>query len=294
MEPLSIAAAALGRAADPAASEGIKVSGRLLERLVGPGVDELSQQWASHLRQKNLQRLLKKSDARAQGAAPGTVPPRLASQVFEAAQFADDELMAEYFSGVLSSSRDETGGNDAGVSWAALIARLSSDQIRLHYLIYSCIRPAAIARGVERVNKLHSEKVLIALTELLVGFQLSPNVVNRFADAIDGLMREGLIGDGYSYGPLQGVKEEYAKDMLLVAPFDRALRVGLSIHGMRLFVWGLGSGQIGIGEYINPTTVLQVVDASAALPIVPRAGLYEDFLQPVGSSGDAVDVAPGT
>lgn len=275
---MTAVAASLG--ADAVVAEGAKVGGRLLERLLGESVDVIGSQWAEGLRQKNLQRLLKKTEARASSANPGTVPPRHASQVFEAAQYADEELMAEYFSGVLASARNGSGGNDGGVSWSALISRLSSDQVRLHYLIYSTMRKYAFDSEFKRSNELHDEQVLLPLDETALACDFDSDHVNRFADAIDGLMRENLIATGYSYGPLEGVQEEYPKDKVLVAPFKTAIRIGLTVHGIRLFVWGSGHGQDGVNQYLNPSVEMNLVNADASPLVISKGGFYKDFLCP--------------
>jgi hypothetical protein len=280
MEPVGMTAVAASLGADAVVAEGAQVGGRLLERLLGESVDVIGSQWAEGLRQKNLQRLLKKTEARASSANPGTVPPRLASQVFEAAQYADEELMAEYFSGVPASARNGNGGNDGGVSWSALISRLSSDQVRLHYLIYSTMRKYAFDSEFELSNKLHDKKVLLPLDEILQACDFDSDHANRFADAVDGLMREGLIATGYSYGPLEGVQEEYPKDKVLVAPFKSAIRIALTVHGVRLFVWGSGHGQGGVDQYLNPSAEMNLVDADASPFIISRGGFYNDFLCP--------------
>jgi hypothetical protein len=283
MEPITTAvAASLG--AKEVVAEGSKVGGRLLERLLGESVDVIGSQWAEGLRQKNLQRLLNKTEARANSANPGTVPPRLASQVFDAAQYADEELMAEYFSGVLASARTGNGGNDGGVSWSALISRLSSDQVRLHYLIYSTIRKNAFDSNFKRSSELHDEKVLLPLADIIRACDFDSNHVNRFADAVDGLMRENLISTGYSYGPLDQVQEEYPQDKVLEAPFDRAIRVGLTVHGIRLFIWGLGHGQGDVDEYLNPSAEMNLVDADASPLTISSGGFYKDFLHPKGAN----------
>ena len=277
MDPVSTAAAMAARAVDPTAAEAAKVGGRLLERLVGPSVDALGLQWADRLRERNLVRLLRKTQAR-EGENPGTVSTRLAAQVFEAAQYADNEMVAEYLSGVLASSRAEGGGSDGGISWSALIARLSSDQLALHFQIYSSVREPLIYSQPENANKLHSVEVLIPLDELWESLNYGERGDVRLADAVDGLMREGLIGDGYAYGGMENVAVSSPQHgARLIAPFERGFRVIVSIHGIRLFLWGLGHGQGSIEQYIDPGVILEPAESESALATVTGAGIYQSF-----------------
>ena len=70
---------------------------------------------------------------------PGSIPPRVLKEVLDEGSFCDDPLTAEYFGGVLASSRSQVSRDDRGASWSALVARLSTYQVRSHFLIYRAI-----------------------------------------------------------------------------------------------------------------------------------------------------------
>lgn len=279
MDPSTVGAASVARATDATAAEAARVAGNLLTRLLGPSADVVGLQWANAVKQRNLARLLRKTEKRAEKEAdPGIANPRLASKVFEGAQYADDEVVAEYFSGVLSSSRDHEGKNDAGVAWSALISRLSSDQLKLHYLIYASLRDALIDTNPERVNSLNGVDVLLSLDDLFNsgGFSTVQNGAHRFSDAVDGLMREGLIEaqSGYAYGPIDSVKTSSRSYGAFVdAPFERGVRVAISIHGIRLYLWGMGIGHGDANQYTNRSVIIEPSEESGALKRV-RGGVY--------------------
>lgn len=65
----------------------------------------------------------------------GRVPPRVLKGILDDGSFCDDELTAEYFGGVLASSRSEVSRDDRAASLIALIGRLSTYQIRAHYIL---------------------------------------------------------------------------------------------------------------------------------------------------------------
>lgn len=287
MEPLSTAAVSAGvqaaKATDPFADEAAKAAGNLLTRLFGPSADVIGANWADRLRQRNMERLLKKTEKRAakreeDGFDPGFANPRVASQVFASAEYADSEVVAEYLSGVLASSRDTSGTSDAGVAWSAVVSRLSSDQLRLHYLIYAGARNRVIKQGFSRPNEAHSVEIILPLTPV---FDLAEMTPVAFADAIDGLMREGLIGDGYSYGPASGLfeRDTARANQTVEYPHVDGIRVTMSVHGIRLFVWGNGAGDKGIDAYLDPLTTLAAVDNP--LPVVEAMFVKDDVVRKI-------------
>jgi hypothetical protein len=60
--------------------------------------------------------------------------------IIEEGSYCNDKLAAEYFGGVLASSRTENGRDDRGARISKIIDSLSVYQLRTHYLIYSNIR----------------------------------------------------------------------------------------------------------------------------------------------------------
>lgn len=61
---------------------------------------------------------------------------RVARDVFFNGSFTDEAICAEYFGGILASSRSVDGKDDLGVFYTDIIKSLSSSQLKLHYIIY--------------------------------------------------------------------------------------------------------------------------------------------------------------
>jgi hypothetical protein len=124
---------------------GVKVLGPTAS-YVGEGIKE----WTER-RVANVQRVFKSAEDKlgAELDRPGAVPPRVLKAVLDQAQFAEDELVAEYLGGVLASSRSEVGRDDRAAATAALIGRLSSYALRTHYVLYAAARPAFVGAGVD-------------------------------------------------------------------------------------------------------------------------------------------------
>ncbi|SIS07737.1 hypothetical protein [Microbacterium sp. RURRCA19A] len=252
-----------GQFADKAGDSVAKEAGGILVRLFGPSADVMGTHWANQLREKNLNRLLRKTEKRAKkvedtGEDPGFANPRVASQVFESAQYADQEVVAEYLSGVLASSRDASGKDDAGVAWSNVVARLSSDQLRLHFAIYASIRPVILSDPPDRTSALHGLEIVMPTNPLADACGFSS--IERYDDAVDGLLREGLIDDGYRYGNRVYVWTEVGPTQEISFPHDHATTFHLSIHGIRLFLWGTGAGRLPTTSYVDPAVVLNPVD----------------------------------
>jgi hypothetical protein len=58
------------------------------------------------------------------------------SGLFKMRPLRDNEVLVEYLSGVLASSRTSDGQDDSGISWSSLLSTMSSVQIRAHFLLY--------------------------------------------------------------------------------------------------------------------------------------------------------------
>lgn len=64
---------------------------------------------------------------------------RITKDIFTNWVFFDDEISAEYFWGILASSRSDDGKDDSGIVYTDIIKSISSTQLELHYLIYSSL-----------------------------------------------------------------------------------------------------------------------------------------------------------
>jgi hypothetical protein len=111
-------------------------------KILGPTADYVGdglQQW-TEARAQNLRRVFSKAEQKLgpeRLEEPGQVPPRVLKGVLDEGQFCADELGAEYLGGVLASSRSDVERDDRGAALVALVSRLSTYQLRTHYIAYS-------------------------------------------------------------------------------------------------------------------------------------------------------------
>lgn len=244
MDP--IVTAGVVKAVGSAADDTSKVSSNLLQRALGPTADVIGAALAqySDLRWFNTERIAAKAAKKSEAHnRSGPANPRVAHKVLEEGSYADDELMAEYFSGLLAASRTPSGRDDRAVFWTNVVGSLSTVQIRLHYALYRAWATQLSGRtdvnlNIEKGrNAATAEMTLLdalCITEaLLPTGELSSTAVPNFAHAVIGLAREGLIGQGYGYGDSEatGRKE---------SPYPQLFWTCPTAAGVELFGWALG------------------------------------------------------
>ena len=116
---------------------------------------------------------------------------RVARDVFWNGSFTDEAICAEYFGGILASSRSDDGKNDNGIHYTDVIKSLSSKQLELHYIIYNSLNKLFINGGtainVALSTKLQKNEVWFSLSELTAKLNL-----NAHSDLVI-LHKQGLL-----------------------------------------------------------------------------------------------------
>ncbi len=112
--------------------------------------------------------------------------------------FCDDELMAEYFGGVLASSLSEVSRDDRGASFASLVGRLTTYQIRAHYIFYNAVKTLFDGRtDVSLISSKYRNRLEVFLPNdsfnLAMAFSEKENVSVILPSVMSGLARENLI-----------------------------------------------------------------------------------------------------
>jgi hypothetical protein len=271
----------------------LKGTARVGQRIFGPTLDVVGAALAQYTeyRLRNVGRIMRHAE-RALGTRveePGTVPPRVAATVLEQGSWIDDEVMAEYFGGILASSRTETGGDDRGAAWAQLVARMSRFQIRAHYLLYGAIRELALdTLAIERRTLLLDAEEKIEDLVACVPADVAVEVVDPpsasgeavVIHALTGLRREGLIAGPIGFHPAGHQDHSTLPDW-----FPDHARGGLyaagTFPGVELFLWAHGLGAIPPQAFLSPTTPITV-----DIPRLEEARITDSLVgSPVVSGG---------
>lgn len=107
-----------------------------LKTVLGPTLtiigDDLPKLYAIG-RDKIIQKAMQKGATETDGK---TANLRVAKEVLWNGSFTQSEICAEYFGGILASSRTQDGDDDSSLPFLELIKGLSSRQLHLHYVIY--------------------------------------------------------------------------------------------------------------------------------------------------------------
>lgn len=190
-------------------------AGRMVAAPLSAAATELEQRIRGR-----LQRVREKAAEKA-GGEVHQVHDRIAYNALREAALTDDEIASDYLGGVLAASGPN---DDSGAAIVALIGRLSSHDLLMHYVIYRELRRVWPGPPLPLYNHEAARQAKIRipnadLQRLFPGAEIG--VV--FGTVLPTLAREGLIV-AYSWDPA---------DALTATP------TGL---GASLFLWGHGIG----------------------------------------------------
>ncbi len=127
---------------------------------------------------------------------------RVARDVFWNGSFSDSEVSAEYFGGILASSRSSDGKDDSMIFYLDMIKSLSSTQLKLHYMIYRALNELFVGDKSVKDSILTSGTKLSKLKLYCHGVQLN-NVGVDFDKAFFALSSRDLIGAGSRVSPVK-------------------------------------------------------------------------------------------
>lgn len=241
----------------------IGLEAALAYKVFGPSASLVGHQLADLMRfaEDNVRRAAEATVTKlgARVEQPGALSPRSLLKAFNEAAISDDEVVAEYIGGVLASGRDAEGRDDRAVNWTALIGRLSSDQLRLHYTLYETLR--SVASGVvshQDLNLgLNSEREELATHVSAVGLFVALGWLDpeqqflRFTEAFDGLHREGLVDHEYMFGSADDIRAQFPNLGHLSDVNDVGLVWTPSLRGVMLYLWGHGQGRRHFNDFLD-------------------------------------------
>lgn len=222
------------------------VSATMMYQILGPSCKYLGTKGAdySQVMVSNLERMFQEAHKRLgnRNIEEGEVPPRLLKAALDQGAYTEDVVASCYLGGVLASSKSEYSRDDRGVSLNATISRLSTYQIRCHYVLYSCMFDLHQGMSFRTVVDLPEVNGLVIG---MVGFALGMGITTEemqdpefdFYSVVEhtffGLDREGLIVD-WAYGGKQQT----------VTCCPTAL-------GLELFLWANGAGKRPLGFFYS-------------------------------------------
>lgn len=175
----------------------------VLQKAFGPVLGEMGEDlkrlYAAG-RDRILSAAVKKIDDIEDGKRPNL---RVTRDALWNGSFADNEICAEYFGGIMASSRSEDGKDDSAIQFIDVTKGLSSKQLWLHYVIYNRLNKLLVSSDT-RVNvgmssELRSKQVYFATLELSGRLGLTVdtdlNILYRHGLLWEYATREEVVAD---------------------------------------------------------------------------------------------------
>ncbi|MBT5305471.1 MAG: hypothetical protein HOL31_10365 [Candidatus Scalindua sp.] len=228
-------------------------SAKVLEKLLGPTADYLGGGIKNYTEKGlgNLKRVFSHAESTLgkKIEEPGQVPPKVLKGILEEGYFAEDQLSAQYFGGVLASSRTGVNRDDRGASFIQLVGRLSTYQIRAHFIFYTLFTRLCSGRS-ENLGILDERRKLKiwipgTLFVIAMDFQSDEDLKVLTTHTMDGLVREALIDEEWAAGSMAHIKK-----------FSR-LKVdtnGIVFHPspveLELYLWAHGVSSVSAGNFL--------------------------------------------
>lgn len=270
VDPVTTAAlSALGKGLDPAAKEAAAVGGSLARNLFGPVTEELGLILRDRVHNRYVVEVVRRAEQkqRERGSTEGSIPLRAAKGVLEAAEVADNEFVTEYLSGVLASARTPTGIDDSAVGWTALIGRLSSAQLRLHYGFCMVFRAVFAGEDRDDMSRLLSKEIAIPedVIATYMGDQWHPA---KTLEALYGLLAESLVGTRLVHGEAEFVSNAFGRTHELPDGHYGWWVVTLTTRSLGLFLHAFGYGDQWIAKILDPDLKCNFSDDSVDVGVL--------------------------
>ncbi len=182
---------------------GLIIGALALKKVLGPAAEELGRD-LKDLYKVGWEKLLASAYRKLKNPDDGKQANlRVAQDVLWNGALTNDEVCAEYFGGILASSRSEDGKDDSNIQYSSAIRSLSSSQLRLHYLIYNVFNKMLVTKqakiNVAQGDEIQAHSIWLSATELMETYQINVDI------DFNGLYKQGLV-------------YEYKWDTLATAP----------------------------------------------------------------------------
>ena len=215
-----------------------------LARLLGPSADEMAETLRRFTAKKleNVGRVVENANAKtADDGAEGSIPDRVAFRVLDEGSYSDDQFVVEYLGGVLASSRTPFGRDDRGNTLTAMVARMSTYHLRMHYILYTAAQRLLHGRVLNLgiANLVNQEARIWTPFEVYFNameFGEGEDWAEILSNSLFALEREGLA----KFDASGDVATLHAIDAKIPAP---GIVFRPSVPGIELFMWAAGKGQ---------------------------------------------------
>lgn len=181
----------------------------------------------------------------------GSIPPKILKGIINEGSYADEFLCVDYFGGVLASSRTPLAHDDRGTFFNSLIARLSTYQLRTHYVFYHALKRVFNGESINWGLNEERQKLQLyfPISTFVKAMDFSDDESNNLEvyinHIINGLLREQIIDEFFIYG-----EKEYLQETINWVEED-GLVLQPNRLGFELFYWAYGKGQDNPHAFFN-------------------------------------------
>ena len=215
----------------------------LIIKVLGPTSDYIGDSLKSFT-EKRVQNLIKifsrgseKLDR--QKITSGSVPPRVLKHILDEGSYVDNELAAEYFSGVLAASKSDRSRDDRALTILKLLSSMSNYEIRLHYILYSTFRETFLDSDkfiITDINQSIKCERFFPENGFIDSFIVEEGEdINMILEhALPGLATRSLISTNYFYGGKDFIKSKFQSldsGGIVASPSLLGVQLYLAAHG---------------------------------------------------------------
>lgn len=228
---------------------------KLIEKLLGPSFEYIGENLESYTKKmaSNLSKVFSSAEKKLGDRIeePGKISPKVLKSILENGAWCEEELQAEYFGGVLASSRVDVSRDDRGAYFSSIICNLSSYQLRLHYLLYTSLRELFLGKSYNFGDPSDRKRMRVFIPDpsFIVSMEFTPEEIKKYdvlkQHAIWGLVNAGLIDREFSYGTPDYLQKQYPE----IKESGMILRP--SQLGAELYLWAYGHGQLLVNSLLD-------------------------------------------
>ena len=258
-----------------------------LLRVLGPTLDDWGEDFKAKMaqhRNKNFAKIIEAADRRIRNNSIPNINEinnTILSETYVNSTIFDGAVYAEYCGGVLASSKMHNK-NDIGQSILKLIYRLSSYELRFHYLYYMILSNKFKGKEINLGDESYADLcgIYISESDVVKSMEFSEEEIQNknviFDMCMTSLVREKLIGSMYAYAQKGSMIEDskMPEDGFFIRPTST---------GANLFLWGTGYGMSPASEIFSEKkdfTILSQIYIPEAIywGYSPRSGYARDVI----------------
>lgn len=250
----------------------------LAKKLLGPTLDllgiEIKQ--LTQKRLENLKKIVNAGQRKLNNRRATRVAPRIIKEIIREGTLNDDSVATEYWGGVLAASVTGIDRDDRGVAILSLLSRLSTYQLRTHYILYRVLRELYVGkrRDLGSIDDFRLMQAYVRLDTYHKAMAFDRKESSREAvilgHVLAGLARESLIDGRYRFGEqshLEILSREAPAPGIIFQPTP---------FGLEVFLWAYGKGDAPANKFLDPRTKFRPLEGVvipsgyAAVPLMMR------------------------